>query len=179
MKQLTEINLYRDAANVLRYHTKRTLRQQTVGAHTFDLMMLVQTVAPDCRKEVLLACMKHDLPELFTGDLPAPIKRADPELAMLLEAVERGLYPLYEEFNLTEEEEALVKWADRMELVLWCLEEHHLGNKYVVDTIRRGMGWILAGRVPTGCQQLTDDVVRELRSRGLSPAAGAELEMKR
>lgn len=181
MKPLVEATLYRDGGAVKRYHVKRTIRTQTVAEHTFGMLMLVKQVVGYQAKEfdmqvVYEAIMHHDLPELMTGDMPAPIKRAHPELGPLMDSIEQELAPLYRDFELSPLETALCKWADRMELVLWCLEEYRMGNTYVKDTIRRGIGWILAGRMPDCCRQLTDDVVRELRTLNITPATGAELE---
>lgn len=182
MKKLVEAQLYRDAGAVKRYHVKRTHRVQTVAEHTFGMLMLVKQVI-ECETigkwnwfAIYNAILHHDLPELMTGDVPAPIKRAHPELGPLMDSIEQDLYPLYRDYGLSPDEEAIVKWADRMELVLWCLEEYRMGNMFMMDTIRRGMGWILAGRMPDCCQQLTQEVVSELRSFGITPATGAELE---
>lgn len=176
---LNRVVLFRDAAAVKRYHTKRVLREQTLGAHSFDMLTLLLVVYPECRKEVMLACIHHDLPELITGDIPAPIKRADVMLAKRLDMLEVGIAHLYKDFNLTEEEAAMLKWADRMELVLWCLEEYRLGNTFVGATIRRGMGWILAAGFHERCRGVTQAVEGEMIGMGLSPATGAELEATR
>lgn len=184
MSPLTEAKLYRDAGAVTRYHAKRTLRTQTVADHTFGMLMLVKQVTnltwpPHQMRRLYEAVMHHDLPELFTGDVPAPIKRAHPELGPLMDSIEEGLAPLYQDFALSEEEACLLKWADRMELVLWCLEEYRMGNTYMGDTVRRGMGWIIAGRIPVCASKLTEEVNDECVSLGLFPATGAELEMTR
>lgn len=178
MKALVEATLYRDAGAVKRYHVKRTHRTQTIAEHTFCMLMLVKQVAPHMDKSALYpAILHHDLPELMTGDVPAPIKRVHPELGPLMDSIERDLHPLYQEFNLTQEEAALLKWADRMELVLWCLEEFRLGNTYVKPTVARGLGWIIAAYLPSCAKQLTDEVVLDALSLGIAPATGAELEM--
>ena len=135
-------NLMRDAAAVKRYHTVRTLREQSVGAHTFGLMQLLNQVYPTARKEVFLAAMHHDLPELVTGDIPAPVKRQIPRMAVLLGEAERGTAPLYQDFDLNGFEEAVLKWCDLMELVLWCLEELQLGNSYAVHPCTKGLQWL-------------------------------------
>lgn len=183
MKALTEATLYRDAGNVKRYHTKCTLRQQTVAEHTFGVLMLVKQVAEydselyNCR--FVEAVLHHDLPELMTGDIPAPIKRAHPQLGPLLDDIEEGLAPLCISVMLTSDQEALLKWADKMELVLWCLEELEMGNTQVRDMIRVTMGWILTTVVPTCARPLTDEVVSRMSYLGLKPATGNELEMSR
>lgn len=148
MKPIVEAQLYRDAADTLRYHTQRTLRTQTVGQHTFNMLMLLQLVAPDSRKEVLVAVMHHDLPEKFTGDTPAPIKRASPALKVLLDELEMDLAPLYREFDLTPEEHALIKWVDLMELAMFGLEELKMGNRYAEEVASNGLQWLIAVKAP-------------------------------
>lgn len=147
-KPIVEAHLYRDAADTLRYHTQRTLRSQTVGAHSFNMLMLIQLVAPDSRKEVLQAIMFHDLPEKFTGDMPAPIKRASPALKVLMDELEMDLAPLYRDFNLTPEEHALVKWVDLMELAMFGLEELKMGNRYAEEVAQNGIQWLIAVKPP-------------------------------
>ena len=183
MKALVEATLYRDAGAVKRYHVKRTHRTQTIAEHTFGMLMLVKQVtdirATDERKVALYeAILHHDLPELFTGDVPAPIKRVHPELGPLMNSIEEGLAPLYMDAgDLLPEDAVLLKWADRMELVMWCLEEVRLGNTNMIPTVARGLGWILAVRVPDCARALTDEVVADARTVGIAPATGAELEM--
>lgn len=134
--------LMREAAAVKRYHTRRTLRQQTVGEHSFGAIQLLHQVYPEARKEVLLAMVYHDLPELVTGDVPAPVKRQSPKLAELLNAAEKQTGPLHQDFDLSMFEEAVCKWCDLMELVLWCLEEVRLGNQYAKETCLTGLLWL-------------------------------------
>lgn len=175
MKPLTEATLYRDAADVVRYHTKRTHRQQTVGAHSFNMLLLISQVAPDARKEVFIAVMHHDLPELMTGDIPAPIKKMHDLLGPLMDTIEAGLAPLFRDCGLTHEEERLVKWADRMELVLWCLEEYRMGNTYAGETASKGLMWVLESRAENemyvggtaASDKLTVEVVQEFIKLGL------------
>ncbi len=142
MTPFEQANLMRDAAAVKRYHTVRTLREQTVGAHTFGVMQLIDQIYPEARKEVYIAAMHHDLPELITGDIPAPMKRQLPRLAVLLEEAEKGTVPLHRDCGLTAFEEAVLKWCDLMELVLWCLEELYHGNTYAVHPCTKGLTWL-------------------------------------
>lgn len=177
MNELTQATLFRDAGAVKRYHVKRTHRIQTIAEHTFSMLMLIKQVCPGTRKELYDAVLHHDLPELFTGDVPAPIKRVHPELGPLMDSIEQDLEPLYQRIELVGDEAALLKWADRMELVLWCMEEFRMGNTYVKPTIARGLGWILAARLPAYAKPLTDQVILESISLGIAPATGAELEL--
>ena len=136
-----DLLVLRDAAATERYHTKRTLRKQDLASHSFGVMQLLNHIWPECRKNLLLAGMFHDLPEYVTGDVPAPAKRNCPELATVLEEMEKGTAPLYQDFNLTVAEEMALKWADTMELVLWCHEEVVMGNGYATETLKRGLEW--------------------------------------
>lgn len=177
MNPLVEATLYRDAGAVKRYHVKRVQRTQTIAEHTFGILMLIKQVCPDCRKEVYNAVLHHDLPELFTGDIPAPIKRVHPELRPLMERIEEDLVPLHQDIPLSIPEAILLKWADRMELVLWCLEEVRLGNTFCRATVARGLGWILMAKIPDEAVALTDAAVADAWTLGIAPATGAELEM--
>lgn len=147
MKPYTRAQMFRDAADVTRYHTQRMIRSQSVGAHSFNVIMLIDQVWPMCRKDLWAAAMHHDLPELHTGDIPAPIKRLQPPLGVLLERIEQDLAPLYKDFRLTVEEERVLKWADTMELTMWCLEERLMGNHWADRCIINGIDWMRASQM--------------------------------
>lgn len=147
MKALDHATLMRDAAAIDRYHTHRTHRRQSVGEHSFGVMMLIQQVYPEARKELYLAAMHHDLPEFITGDIPAPVKRSAPHFAVMLEELEKSTAPLYQDFGLSAFEEAVLKWCDTMELVLWCLEELHLGSVYGRRPCLLGLTWLWEGQM--------------------------------
>lgn len=183
MKAIVEAKLYRDAGAVDRYHVKRTIRRQSVGEHSFGVLMLIKQVLetgylPQYRETLVYNhVLHHDLPELFTGDTPGPVKRANVALGLALQRVEEELAPLYREYCLNSEEGALVKWADRMELVLWCLEEVRMGNSFAEEIVARGLGWILASRIPDCALELTHQVVADAQSVGIVPDSGTKLEM--
>lgn len=174
LSPLDTVLLEREAADVLRYHTQRTLRQQSIGAHSFGVMQLVLAADPECRKEVLVAAMRHDYAELSTGDVPAPAKRASAALQGALDDLERAhphLAPHPGPF--TSRELRILKWADTMELVLWCLEEHEMGNTLVDKVATLGMTWIRASA--ERCQEyctpaartITHQVIERMESLGL------------
>jgi 5'-deoxynucleotidase YfbR-like HD superfamily hydrolase len=169
MRAIVEANLFRAAADTRRYHTQRMLRDQTVGQHTFNMLLLLQQVAPDTRKEVLVAVMHHDLPEYFTGDMPAPIKRASPALKVLMDELETDLAPLYRELDLTPEEWALIKWADLMELTLFSLEELKMGNTFARTAFVNGLTWMLDAVAPNQkCAGLLYDTCLEAVKHGIT-----------
>ncbi|MBQ0092281.1 MAG: 5'-deoxynucleotidase [Clostridiales bacterium] len=85
--------------------------------------------------------MFHDLPEIFTGDIPTPVKYFSDETKQSYSAVEDAalarlyamlpaeLRPSYEElFRYTPEEKRLIKAADKICALLKCRDEAHFGN---------------------------------------------------
>jgi len=91
---------------------------------------------------VATAALYHDASEIFTGDLPSPIKYLNPEiltaykqveqvamdkLLALLPPVLQGAYvPLLT--DLDEDVQRLIKAADRLSAYVKCLEELRAGN---------------------------------------------------
>jgi 5'-deoxynucleotidase YfbR-like HD superfamily hydrolase len=80
---------------------------------------------------VLEALLLHDAPEVTTGDLPAPVKRARPLLQAAMDNLEREWYADYEVKmpELTDLEMSIVKACDILDLGWACVEERQLGNR--------------------------------------------------
>lgn len=90
---------------------------------------------------VATKALYHDLPEIFTGDIPTPVKYYSRETQDAYSAVEDAaldrlfsmlpeeLRPSYEAmFSLTPEEKKLIKAADKLCALLKCRDELHFGN---------------------------------------------------
>ena len=91
---------------------------------------------------VAAAALYHDASEIFTGDLPSPIKYLNPDillaykqveqiamdklLALLPAEVQEAYKPLLT--DLDKDVEALIKAADRLSAYIKCLEEIRAGN---------------------------------------------------
>ena len=105
-------------------------------------------------EHVMALAMYHDVGEIFTGDLPTPVKHHDRQIrsayhSMELEALERLLTKLPEDMRpewrpylLPDEttlEWQLVKAADRISAWTRCMEEMRCGNlefRQAGETIR-------------------------------------------
>ena len=140
---LQSVLLLRDASSVSRYHTVRTHRQQSVADHSHGVAMLMLRIHPSAAAHVLRAALCHDLAEVVTGDLPAPVKWANPVLKELLAGIEvRYEDALGISTELSEDEMLLLKWCDTMELVLWSWEEVMMGNSYAIDIVSNGVQYV-------------------------------------
>lgn len=83
----------------------------------------------------------HDVPEIFTGDIPTPVKYYSEETHVSYAAVESAaldklftmlpaeLRPSYESlFEYSDDEKRLIKVADKICALLKCRDEAHFGN---------------------------------------------------
>jgi 5'-deoxynucleotidase YfbR-like HD superfamily hydrolase len=137
-----------DAGEVKRLHTVPILREHHVAEHVYGalmwLMELVDQVRPAAtaaglsisREHVLIWLMYHDAPELITGDIPAPTKRAlaahdGSDSVPPLDTMEAEAYSKL--FNITpptlnEWEMKLAKTCDYLDLAMCCVRERQMGN---------------------------------------------------
>ena len=138
---------------ISRWALMRNTRQESVHEHSFDVAMLAHALAElhnrrfggkvDVGRCVLLA-MYHDAPEIFTGDMPTPVKYDNEDIRRAYHEVERlsaekllGMLPndlkeVYAPLLLddeTGEEAKLVKAADKISALLKCVEELGQGNR--------------------------------------------------
>ena len=138
------ISFFRRGADVRRYHTHRTIMEDTVGHHSANVgMFVIMLWQARCAEgdgahlrlgPMLAAALAHDLPEHTFGDIPAPAKRKlrergvdlDTEETVLLDANRFG-------FKLTDEEHRLLKLGDYLDGLSFCVEERMRGNRYLND----------------------------------------------
>ena len=117
----------------------------------------------DCDPEACAAAaLFHDATEIFTGDLPTPIKYYSPAIRGAYQQVEdvaaekllgmlpeelRGAYePLLREADT--ETRAIVKAADKLAAYIKCLEELGAGNSEFGDAARETLEALRAMELP-------------------------------
>lgn len=133
---LHRLRLIRQASAVKRFHILRTLNEQTVGAHSHGVAMLIMQIEPTCSATLLKAALTHDLHERDTGDMPSTAKWKYPKLAEAMTEAEmhwntsRGF-----NFELSREERNILQFCDYFELMLWSYEELCMGNRYAVEPL--------------------------------------------
>lgn len=128
----------REAGCVQRYHTAR-VTAQSVADHTYGVINLILVLSEGTPSvELLKAALWHDAAESVTGDLPAPFKRLDPVLTKRLTIMEdKFLYDTGLDAAISSEELVVLKWADILELIMYCGEQTLVGNLYarqIMDT---------------------------------------------
>ena len=109
------------------------------------------------------AALFHDAPEIITGDMPTPVKYHSGALTAAYKEVERGaaeklvsmlpveLHGAYESLisgDVGEENEQLVKAADRLSAYIKCIEERKAGNLEFLSAERQTLERIRSMGLP-------------------------------
>lgn len=131
----------RNAGHIVRLHTVRGANaRQTIAAHSWGVAMLVMAVAPTNNAAMVRAALLHDVPEIETGDIPAPAKWHNEDLSAALRRMEDEFLDRYGlHVELTPAEEKIVKWCDTAELVLHSLECVEDGNDAMIAVLHNAM----------------------------------------
>lgn len=117
--------------------------EAAVFAHALGLIRREIFHRPCDPEHLAVLALYHDASEILTGDLPTPIKYHDRAIRAAYKDVERlaeeqliGLLPeaLREAYRASvrpasEEEERLVKAADKLSALVKCIEERKAGNR--------------------------------------------------
>ena len=127
-----------DAQFINRYHTVPLggLRQ-TVGAHSYAVVVLLDQLWNNCSKNLLLSALYHDVPEIVLGDVPATAKWEYPEIKEAFKKAEDKVAKhLGINFVLTKREINRLKMADMLELVMYChkLNDSNPRMKLIMQT---------------------------------------------
>lgn len=123
-------------AKTKRFHTADTLTEQSVGEHSFGVAWLVVLMHPTARKELILAALAHDLAEHIVGDVSSPTKRKYPALKVAVDEVEGAALSkigLDFETYLTPHELKLLKTADMLDGMMFCVRERCMGSRTVCE----------------------------------------------
>lgn len=138
-----------ESGQVERLHCCPHHRPYTVAHHCWGVVALLYALHPDPSKQLIWACMFHDVAERFLGDMPYPGKHNDGELERVFEAQENSiLYNLGLKFDLSPVEQNWLKALDLLELYLYCLDERAMGNTLIepiivtCDQLLFQSGWV-------------------------------------
>lgn len=135
-----------DAGGVKRMHAVPTLRLHTIAEHVYGSTLIavelfnlnVKVAAAEglslSWENIVSALLVHDAPEVDTGDIPAPVKRASKEISDAIEELETRFYEDFGIWNpgpsLNRLEKDIVKAADCLDLAMLCVRERLMGNRH-------------------------------------------------
>lgn len=135
------IDMVTKGAAVKRFHTCPTIGNETVGEHSFSVVMLcLALTGGKASTHLMKAALYHDLAEQHTSDVSAVAKWANPILKAALDAMEEtfnennGLV-----INLPKQDQLVLKWADMLALLIYCKCQRDLGNKNMNVVFSRGV----------------------------------------
>lgn len=142
MNIVDKILALREGGQTQRCHTMQSVGPYNVAVHSFNALNLLLLLYPTIPSiHLIRAVLWHDIPERWTGDVPAPAKWHSPELKKILDELEMkvikklGIEECFE--NLTPEENKWLHGVDLLELYLFVLEQLEVGNKFVIPMKRR------------------------------------------
>ena len=131
----------RTASIVHRWSIVRTLERDNVANHTFYVTIYARGIARLIKWEgdyekLMMKALTHDLDETITGDIVSPVK------AQIIDETKAGVYvgallderlPGFASMIRTADPEmdAIIKAADRLDALLFLINEGKLGNSIV------------------------------------------------
>lgn len=120
---LDPIALKLSAGDVTRYHQEGVVLGQTVGLHTWRVLVLLLHFWPNCSHELIVATIFHDVGERFTGDMPATVKKSHPAFTTMLRELEAkflAFLKIPNDQDLMPTDLARLKCCDYIELIITC-----------------------------------------------------------
>lgn len=122
-----------------RMHTRPIISEYTVGKHSCGVAFFCMLLMGDSvNVQVLKAALLHDIAEQFTGDVPHTFKQAHIEASYLLRGAEKAFEEHFDfdaVTDLTLVERDILKAADILELMYFCVKERSLGNLGLRDVM--------------------------------------------
>ena len=157
--------------NITRWSLMRNSFSENVQEHSHMVAVIAHSLAV-IRQEIFgipcnadraaSAALFHDASEIFTGDMPTPIKYFNPEIMTAYKQVEavaseklistlpKELQSAYRELLLGEDEdiEKIVKAADKISAYIKCIEELKSGSDEFKQAAAQTMAKIKAMGMP-------------------------------
>lgn len=137
--------------NIYRWGLMRNTRPENLSEHSLEVAFIAHALAVITNRRlggnidenrIAVYAMFHDTSEIITGDLPTPIKYYNADiksaykdiesvaekrlLSLLPEDLREDFAPLYDP---NEEEEKIIKAADKISALIKCIEETVGGNR--------------------------------------------------
>ncbi|MGE4483959.1 MAG: 5'-deoxynucleotidase [Oscillospiraceae bacterium] len=156
--------------NIGRWSLMRNFSPENVQEHSHMVAVIAHALAV-IRRDVFgrdaepdkaaAAALFHDASEIFTGDMPTPVKYFNPEIMSAYKAVEkladnkllstlpREIRPAYEKLiEVPDNTRDIIKAADTLSAYIKCLEELKAGNSEFLTAARQTKEKLLALDMP-------------------------------
>lgn len=131
----------RNLSYINRWAITRTIRNQSVADHSFYVAIIADYLA-QClpveydREAYLSYAIYHDLDEITTGDIPSPVKRANPSIKKTAPLLLKEFFGI--EVNEPDPDtKKLVKLADMVEGACFLIEEMRMGNLEAGENMKK------------------------------------------
>lgn len=137
-----------------RWGLMRNTREENVSEHSLEVAVIAHVLTIIQRKRLnininpertVLYAIYHDSSEIYTGDLPTPVKYYNSSIKeayknvelsankRLLNLLPKDFYDIYEPILMHKDEEKAIwetiKAADKISALIKCIEEEKSGNK--------------------------------------------------
>lgn len=136
-KMITSTETVLWAGSIVRYHNRPTAQRQTVGEHTWRMLVIYTELYGMPRAEVYQNIIYHDVTEIITGDMPFMAKRYYPDLAYILKTrefdAEDKLKINFPE--ITKEEKLQIKVCDLLEMLFFAVDDVKMGCQFSTDIV--------------------------------------------
>ena len=138
---------------IKRWSLMRNIQSENIAEHSLQVAQIAHALALISRlefamdideRDVVILALYHDVGEVIIGDLPTPVKYFNPQikeaygqieevaknklLAMLPPQMAAEYQPLFSPTSEQQQEQRLVKAADKIAAYVKCLEEGMAGN---------------------------------------------------
>jgi len=114
------------AADVTRWHIVRTIKDQSVAEHSFNVCMIARAIAKEANiadEDITKAALAHDLDEVLLGDIPTVIKERVRDGGVNI----NDLYQKVTGRTLTSNMQDVLRVSDRLE-AYWWIKTNGLGE---------------------------------------------------
>lgn len=138
--------------NITRWNLMRNTRTESVAEHSYVVSVIAHALALVSREifnnsdinpeRIATIALFHDATEIFTGDMPTPVKYLNDDIKQIYSKIEQNAADkllvslpdcLKDEYkfalNSTENEYRFVKAADSLSALIKCLEEESCSNR--------------------------------------------------
>ena len=128
-----------ETGRVLRYHSAPIQRKQRLDSHQWEVAIILQHIYPECNKDLVFKALTHDCAEVFTGDIPYPVKAKSSKIKEALKILELECeIELELEYILFSNEELLaLKHADVLSGMWYTRQQIRAGDRDAYFIARR------------------------------------------